>query len=309
MPERGVILDQEHRRRSRDQRPQSPTDVRSLGRSRDEELRSGSTPDRQADVATPAGVGWSAKRFARHGHLHRHHHPEGQLFLLDEGTCEIRCHAKRWLVRPGQPCWVPPHVLHEIHAASFVTGRTILIAEDFCISVSAEPAVVHRADLLTPLVDRLTAEDLGEARAQRLVAVLVDELAAGIVGGPVLRMPSHDRLRTFALLIAEAPDDQRDLAECARAVGMSPRTFSRRFTDETGLSFVQWRSCARIIKAAELIRQGTTVTQAGLQVGYDSQSAFSNTFRHWMGATPTDYRKAPGAPRHRATGDTRIGRS
>jgi AraC-like DNA-binding protein/mannose-6-phosphate isomerase-like protein (cupin superfamily) len=257
----------------------------------------------------PACVGWTARRFERRGYLHRHRHPEGQLFLLDEGTCEVRCGSERWLVRPGQPCWVPPHLPHEVDAHGLVTGWTVLIAEDLCGAISVGPALIHRADLLIPLVTRMTDGDLGDVRAERLLAVLLDELAAGIVAGPVLRMPSHDRLRSFARLIAEAPDDQRGLAECGRSVGMSPRTFSRRFADETGLSFMQWRCCARVIKAAELIRQGTTVTQASLQVGYDSQSAFSNTFRHWMGRTPTEYRKGSGSPRDRVIGGACHGRS
>lgn len=234
------------------------------------------------------------RRLSHQGYDCRHHHPEGQLFLLDTGSCAVVWGSGRWIVRPGQPCWMPPHVPHDVIASGAVAGRSILVAERLCGSMPLEPTILARADLVTPVLERLTGEDLDPARAERLLLVLLDELASSGDGGPVLRLPSHERLRSFALVIAGAPEDGRGVEECARSLAMSSRSFSRHFARETGLPFVRWRCLARVLRAAELIRHGTSVTQAGLQVGYESQSTFSSSFRQWMGMTPSDFRKAYG---------------
>ena len=253
----------------------------------------------------PGAVGCEVRLFRRQSHQgyrFRHHHPEGQLFLLDAGSCEVACGSERWIVRPGQPCWLPPHAPHEVSALGAIAGRSILIAERLCGAMPRKSAVLPIADLFTPVLERLTAVDVGSARAERLLLVLLDELTSLGCDGPVLRLPHHPRLRRFALGLAAAPEDGRGIEECARSVAMSARSFSRHFVSGTGLSFVRWRCFARAIRAAELIRHGTSATQAGLQVGYESQSTFSSSFRKWMGMTPTEYRKSPASTLHRIVG-------
>jgi AraC-like DNA-binding protein len=70
---------------------------------------------------------------------------------------------------------------------------------------------------------------------------------------------------------------------------MSPRTLSRRFVDETGFSFAEWRQQARLLRALEMLATQTPVTSVALELGYDNVSAFIAMFKRAMGTTPSRY--------------------
>ena len=72
---------------------------------------------------------------------------------------------------------------------------------------------------------------------------------------------------------------------------MSPRTFTRHFQDETGLTSSQWRQRLRLQQAIMLLESGLSVTQAALELGYNSPSAFTHAFATLFGMTPSQFLK------------------
>jgi AraC-like DNA-binding protein len=70
---------------------------------------------------------------------------------------------------------------------------------------------------------------------------------------------------------------------------MSGRTLARRFEAELGMSLRSWRHRLRLFKAIELLGGGLGVTQAALELGYGSTSAFVYAFRTDMGCSPQAY--------------------
>ncbi|MBE9003574.1 helix-turn-helix transcriptional regulator [Fortiea sp. LEGE XX443] len=82
------------------------------------------------------------------------------------------------------------------------------------------------------------------------------------------------------------------LAEIAAVVGMSMYHFSRLFKQSTGSAPHQYVMNCRIAKAKKLLT-GTekTIEQVSEQVGFQSQSHFTNVFRKFMGITPKAYRE------------------
>lgn len=81
-----------------------------------------------------------------------------------------------------------------------------------------------------------------------------------------------------------------DVAALARTALMSPAHFSRRFRQaysETPYSYLMTR---RIERAAALLRQGMSVTDACCAVGCTSLGSFSSRFTALLGETPSSYR-------------------
>ncbi|MEQ9511252.1 MAG: helix-turn-helix domain-containing protein, partial [Alloalcanivorax xenomutans] len=72
--------------------------------------------------------------------------------------------------------------------------------------------------------------------------------------------------------------------------GLSARTLSRRFPQETGLSFQRWRQRARLLRALERLANDIPVTTVALELGYDNVSAFIAAFRDRFGVTPGKWR-------------------
>ncbi|MEU8203518.1 helix-turn-helix domain-containing protein [Streptosporangium sp. NPDC049046] len=82
------------------------------------------------------------------------------------------------------------------------------------------------------------------------------------------------------------------LADIAAVAGMSVRTLTRRFKDETGQSPMQWVSGVRIRHAQELLETTDhTIDRIAAQTGFPTTSNFRSQFGQVLGVTPGAYRK------------------
>lgn len=81
------------------------------------------------------------------------------------------------------------------------------------------------------------------------------------------------------------------LADIASVAGVSTRTVTRRFQDETGQSPMQWVSGVRIRHAQELLETTDhTVDRIAAQTGFSTTSNFRAQFGQLLGVTPGAYR-------------------
>jgi len=80
------------------------------------------------------------------------------------------------------------------------------------------------------------------------------------------------------------------LEEIGREAGCSPFYLSRIFSKEMGMTIPQFLRQIRMERAAELLRSGKyNVTEAALEVGYNSLSHFSTAFHATFGCCPGLY--------------------
>jgi transcriptional regulator GlxA family with amidase domain len=78
----------------------------------------------------------------------------------------------------------------------------------------------------------------------------------------------------------------------ARQAGVSPRTFSRRFVEETGYTPMQWVMRARVDLARELLeRSQRAVEQIAADVGLGTGANLRLHFQRILGTTPSEYRR------------------
>ncbi|MEO3762833.1 helix-turn-helix domain-containing protein [Streptomyces sp. B5E4] len=82
------------------------------------------------------------------------------------------------------------------------------------------------------------------------------------------------------------------LEALARHAGVSTRTFSRRFVDDTGYTPMQWIMRARIDVARELLeRSEQSVEQIADRVGLGTGANLRLHFQQILGTTPSEYRR------------------
>jgi transcriptional regulator GlxA family with amidase domain len=80
-----------------------------------------------------------------------------------------------------------------------------------------------------------------------------------------------------------------DLADLA---AMSPRTFARRFVQETGTTPQRWLIGQRILLAEQLLEEtGETVDVIAERSGFGNATALRHHFRAWRSTTPNAYRR------------------
>lgn len=82
-----------------------------------------------------------------------------------------------------------------------------------------------------------------------------------------------------------------DVPTMAERALMSPAHFSRRFRAAYGETPYSYLMTRRIERAMALLREGTSVTDACMEVGCTSLGSFSSRFTEIVGETPTAYRR------------------
>lgn len=82
-----------------------------------------------------------------------------------------------------------------------------------------------------------------------------------------------------------------DVNALARRARMSPRTFARRFREQTGTTPLQWLLTSRVRRAQELLETTRrSIDEIALRSGFDSPVTFRERFRRIVGLSPRAYR-------------------
>ena len=87
-------------------------------------------------------------------------------------------------------------------------------------------------------------------------------------------------------VVLKHPADGATANVLARRCGLSERTLERLFRAETGLRFGLWRQKARLLESVRVLAERGSVTDAALESGYSSVSAYIAAFKQTFGCTP-----------------------
>jgi AraC-like DNA-binding protein len=101
---------------------------------------------------------------------------------------------------------------------------------------------------------------------------------------------ARERVERVRAILRERMSEPPPLEELGRLVGCSPFYLSRLFSQEAGMTIQQYLRQVRMERAADLLRAGKcNVTEAALEVGYNSLSHFSSAFHETFGCCPSLY--------------------
>lgn len=101
---------------------------------------------------------------------------------------------------------------------------------------------------------------------------------------------AQERVQRVKDLVLAQIDAPLSLDELAATVGCNPSHLSRTFTQVEGVTLSQWLRRVRIERAATLIASGRcNVSEAALEVGYQSFSHFSRAFAEEKGVPPSQW--------------------
>ncbi|MGC8702988.1 MAG: helix-turn-helix domain-containing protein [Thiomonas sp.] len=221
-----------------------------------------------------------------------HCHARGTLFLLTEGLVVVETAQGRQLAPSQTIGWMPPGVEHAVQSFGPTAGFGAFLVPQLCGDLPSEPA----SYALNPLVALILQKALSwphderlDLSRMRLLLVLLDELRQSPARPLQLPWPRDARLLAIARALMAHIASPRTLEQWARWADISSRTLSRKFVEETGMSFAQWRQWARLTQALEWLATGRAVKDVALSLGYDSVSAFIKAFRLALGSTPAAY--------------------
>ncbi|HEX5988596.1 MAG TPA: helix-turn-helix domain-containing protein [Solirubrobacterales bacterium] len=105
--------------------------------------------------------------------------------------------------------------------------------------------------------------------------------------------PASGSLEPTRRWAAERLDEPLDVAAMSRHAGVSPRTFARRFREETGTTPLQWLLAQRVLEARRLLEEtDLPVETIAWRVGFGTAASLREHFRRATATTPTAYRSS-----------------
>lgn len=227
------------------------------------------------------------------GHRHpRHRHRRAQLLYAEYGTMLVDTQDRRWIVPPHEGVWIPRGVAHGMRMLSRVGTRSVYFADAAAEDFPAACQVIGVSALLRQLLIEaadLPAEYAPGSRADKIMALIVDEVRMAPVRPLSLPIPRHARLAARCRAFAQSPGLEVCIDDFCRDLGMSRRSFTRLFRAQTGLSLREWQRRACFQAALQRLLAGEAVTRIALDLGYSSPAAFTAMFRSLAGKSPVEY--------------------
>lgn len=201
-------------------------------------------------------------------------------------------------------------------------GDAFLISSRFSLNDDASSVLLN---VLPPIV--LVRGDTEEAAYLRyFIELIVVELRAGKAGGALaihhlahlilmhclrlyqsgesdrvgwLYAIGDDRIGNALAAMHDAPSRKWTLEQLAQTCGMSRSVFARRFKETVGETPIDYLTRWRMLRAADhLASSDQSISNVAQTLGYDSDSAFSATFKKVMGVSPRAYGRDRKAERH-----------
>jgi AraC-like DNA-binding protein len=222
-----------------------------------------------------------------------HSHAVGQLLHTLTGVIAAETPGRAWSVPPGRALWLPARTRHRFRAIGAVKIRTLYLGAATCSSLPAAPRLLSVTPLIRELILRAEADGRHGTSGpvqQLVVPLLLAELAAA--PGEDLSVPLPSSPAMLAFVRAARRNIGAEIPEIAARLGLSPKTLSRKFKRETGLSPDLWRRQARLLDAIAHLREGRSITEVAHAAGYNSSASFAAAFKRCFGMTPSEARDA-----------------
>jgi AraC-like DNA-binding protein/quercetin dioxygenase-like cupin family protein len=220
-----------------------------------------------------------------------HSHGWHQLLYACAGAMTVFTDKTSWMIPPGRAVYIPAQRKHSIRMWGEVAMRSLYFPASFRAPALEVPEcrVIAVTPLLRELILRvveLAALDSRVASEVRLMSVLMDELGSAPIGPLALPLPADSRALAAAMHVLGSPADSLSLETLARQCGVGARTLERLFRAETGMRYGLWRQKARLLESIRLLVESKSVTNAALESGYSSVSAYIAAFKQTFGCTP-----------------------
>jgi len=222
--------------------------------------------------------------------LDTHHHRRAQFLYGVPGLMEVNTDDGAWVVPPYCGVWIPAGKPHRVRMMG-VSTRSLYIEPEAVPRAASQCEVLEVPPLLHHLLlasADVPAEYDMRGRDGALMQLILHEVAQATVLPLFAPLPREERLATLCAAFLRQPQIHASPLAWAQQLNASPRTFTRLFKRETGMSFAQWRQQACLLSALSRLSSGESVTSVALELGYENPGAFSTMFRKATGRSPSE---------------------
>jgi transcriptional regulator GlxA family with amidase domain len=160
-------------------------------------------------------------------------------------------------------------------------------------SIWTSAGVTAGMDLALALVEEDLGREIALEVSRRMVVFLKrpggqSQFSAQLAG----QLADRDPIRDLQTWIVEHPEQAHGVEALAERVAMSPRHFSRVFTQQVGLPPARFVEHVRVEAARRRLEQaGARLDQVAEQVGFGTAETLRRAFLRQLGVGPAAYRE------------------
>jgi transcriptional regulator GlxA family with amidase domain len=188
--------------------------------------------------------------------------------------------------------------VHWHHAAELARQYPRLTVEPDVLYVDEDPVITSAGtaagiDACLHLVRKEQGPEVANKIARRMVVPPHrDGGQAQYIERPLPKGPC-DTVGEVLVWMEEHLEQEVTVEQLAARAHMAPRTFARRFQQETGTTPYRWILRQRVLRAQELL-EGTdeTMDVIAWRTGFGTAAALRHQFVRALGTTPNAYRRA-----------------
>ncbi|QXE34804.1 helix-turn-helix domain-containing protein [Streptomyces sp. GMY02] len=208
----------------------------------------------------------------------------GAAGLLDGRRCTVHWLHAAALARAYPRAVVEPDVLY-VDEGPVITSAGTAAGIDACLHLVREE---YGPEVANAIARRMVVPPHRDGGQAQFIERPLPRNRCDTVGGVLGWMERHlDREMTVEQLAARAH--------------MSPRTFARRFQQETGTTPYRWLLRQRVLLAQELLEAtDETVDSVAGRAGFGNAAGLRHHFLRTLGTTPNAYRRTFRGPSHAA---------
>jgi len=229
-----------------------------------------------------------------------HVQEKNRLIYIESGTLYLESDSITSLVPARHAIWIPENQKTKLETNLTDVKLCILIFDERLVedNVNENIKVFPVRSLGRELILKLSewnkvSETMTELETASLhvIQLLIPQWAQA--PAPILLpISNHPKLSPALRYVRENIQTHIMLGDVAKICSMSKRTLTRLFQQELGISFSTYIRLTRVTLALEMFNESrASVSQVAFDVGYESITAFSNTFQLFVGIRPQEYLK------------------
>lgn len=222
-----------------------------------------------------------------------HSHYWGQLHFVNNGIIELSTHSKRFLAPPRYALWIPAQTEHKSYIRRSLNYCSMNICPPLSNRLPAYPCLLEVSAIMSAIIEDLRQRKITVATTeqdQRLIKVLFDQVLLCEEHDQFLPTSEDKLLQPILIELEHNPINNQSLVQWAQQLHTTERTLARHYKNKLGISFTEWRQRRKFIYSLQLLRQGMSVNETALTLGYHQASPFITLFKKYAGATPDQYR-------------------
>ncbi|MFD2036714.1 AraC family transcriptional regulator [Belliella marina] len=221
-----------------------------------------------------------------------HSHPRAQIISCDRGVMEIMTNHNIWIVNPSQSVWLASYEEHQVHFPNNVKVVSAFIDESRLDGLPKHSFAFDSSDFIKSILAKITSFSNPKQltpQQNRIFEVLLDEITC-IKPSLTFLPTSHDeRIKKVTDALMHDIANKHNIEFYANLSCVSPRTLSRLFVKELGMSFGDWKMRLKHLEAIKQLSEKRAVKDIAYSLGYENTSSFIATFKKHFGKTPTNY--------------------